>query len=434
MTRRAVVAAAVVSVVAFVVLSFSATAGAELAAVGPASPQTGFPTFYTDMGGTSVELCLEGDGLTGMCLFDPVVPGNAFSAQVGFGAEAFYWSADALMTIAPGGALPTGGGALLVLALEAAWVNEDPIDGDQFPFGRIRVRFNAPVAGDYTIIHPFGSMTFNDVIAGEQVRESVDIGAPAPNFEVALLSGIGPFLRAETPAPPAGFLGDPGIDQTVTGSPTGNNFFRLEGPAGSNLDGLGNDFIQTNMFSVFGKIFTGVAQTPMTVDRTTYKLHATGVEVDVFATATTTASIIANVGSLADPPPVMDHDGAGNFHTHVDTPAVGELVTLPATVLVSASSPGNNPTNIFTNLVDEVTISMAAYDVFSDRLLIRARSSDQVNTITLTAKDQNGNMLGDLVDGMMLLTGVTLPPSSVKVESSAGGSADKDVLILDLAP
>ena len=52
-------------------------------------PVNHFPTWYSDANGVSLQLCLDGDGATGPCLFDPVIPGNPTSVATGFGAEAF---------------------------------------------------------------------------------------------------------------------------------------------------------------------------------------------------------------------------------------------------------------------------------------------------------------------------------------------------------
>lgn len=73
-----------------VIVSFSHAAHAALAAVGPVSPQNGFPLWYQDTNGLALELCLDGDGALGPCLFDPVDPANPYSVQIGFGDEAFY--------------------------------------------------------------------------------------------------------------------------------------------------------------------------------------------------------------------------------------------------------------------------------------------------------------------------------------------------------
>src|SRR4029077_6196949 len=73
-------------------------------------------------------------------------------------------------------------------------------------------------------------------------------GSPI-NFQGPLASPIGPWVvwDATTPAPPAGFIGDPNVLHTVTGSPCGQNFFRIEGP------GLPAGGLETNLFAVQGQ-------------------------------------------------------------------------------------------------------------------------------------------------------------------------------------
>ena len=242
---------------------------AALQAAGPINPQNGFPLWYEDENGLQLQLCLN-DSL--FCVHDDVIPFIPFSRQIGFGTEAIYWSADARIPVPPGGALLNQGNALLVLAVGTEFLNVLPFDGDQATFGRIRLRIDVPVAGTYTVTHPFGVEVFN--VAGPGVQAIDDtFGAPlfsstrnrvgdfgcllAPcDFTIALNSGVGPFLEAVNPPPTFGFVGDPFIEQFVTGSPFGTNFFRVDGPPGSNLSGTGNDFIETDVFRVQGQLPT----------------------------------------------------------------------------------------------------------------------------------------------------------------------------------
>ncbi len=193
--------------------SFAPMLHGGLAAVGPVDPNNGFPAWYQDGNGLALKLGLEGDGVTGLSLFDPVDPTNPFSVQIGFGAEAFYWIGEASMDV-------PGGLALLVLALEAAFLNEDPADGDQIVFARVRIRISMTTPGDYTVTHPFGVEEFEAVPVGIRAinfTRDVGIGLGAAGFDGALAGDIGPFLEAVSPAPPGGHVGNPQVDQTVTG-------------------------------------------------------------------------------------------------------------------------------------------------------------------------------------------------------------------------
>ncbi len=237
----------------------------------------GFPAFYMDTNGLALEPCLPppagnatfGDG--SMCIYDPLDPDSALVVA----GEIFWWMGEAQM------GMPGGGDAILVLGIEGTFGGtEAPIDGQQISFGRVRIRVDVPVAGTYTVIHPYGTMTFENVTVEDGINYTADLGAanflnPVIGFNGTLNSTIGPFLtwpdylndatlqlRALDPVTnePIGpvleqYVGNPGVPHVVTGSPSGNNFFRVEGPAGSNLDGQGNDFVQTDLFSVMGKVY-----------------------------------------------------------------------------------------------------------------------------------------------------------------------------------
>lgn len=245
-------------------------ASANLAAVGPVNPQNGFPLWYQDTNGVAISLGLD----PALNVFDPPIAGNAFSQQIGFGNEGFYWIAESSLS------LPSGL-ALLRLAHEYAFATPAPADGGQVVFQRIRIRADVDTIGTYVVTHPYGVATFNvtAIIPGPEINSTVDGPLGTPNevvpFAVSLngpgvvdpcTTGpctIGPFLRAVTPAPPAGFVGS-GIvaTSTVTGSPNGTNFFRIQGPVGANLDGLGGNVVETDQFAVSGKIM-GMAVTPV---------------------------------------------------------------------------------------------------------------------------------------------------------------------------
>lgn len=108
-------------------------------------------------------------------------------------------------------------------ALEAAFINEDVINGDQIVFARIRIRIDNLIEGEeYRVTFPYGIHTF---VAGEDagpgtragpgLRLTRDIGiTTALDFAAPLEGDIGPFL----------------IPTSDTGGPFGANFFRVEGP------------------------------------------------------------------------------------------------------------------------------------------------------------------------------------------------------------
>ncbi|TMA95852.1 MAG: DUF4215 domain-containing protein [Deltaproteobacteria bacterium] len=138
------------------------------------------------------------------------------------------------------------------------------VPGDQVTFSRIRFRIDTPAAGDYTITHPFGVHVLHAAGPG---RRSIDFtddcllsvpptcGAASPTGFNAFTTPLAPFSFVSTwlqwdatpPAPPAGFIGDPAVLHTITGSPCGTNFLRVEGP------GLPPGGVETNLWSVLGK-------------------------------------------------------------------------------------------------------------------------------------------------------------------------------------
>src|SRR5207245_6424424 len=86
----------------------------------------------------------------------------------------------------------------------------------------------------YTITHPYGVETLVASNLGA-INVTVDNGIAAPGFTGPVTAGsrVGPsFLQwdATLPAAPAGFIGDAITPHTITGSPCGTNFFKVEGP------------------------------------------------------------------------------------------------------------------------------------------------------------------------------------------------------------
>jgi len=266
---------------------FSSSAWANLAAVGvPVGPH-GYPRFYQDNAGLQLELCLDGDGVNGPCIYDPVTAGNAWSATAGFGAEAFYW-----MATANARPLVANGNALLVLGLEAAYNGDgSAVEGQQIVFGRVRVRFDVPAPGHYRITHPFGTIDLPEAFVAESiagrkdVRLTTDIGGinpidpvgayagalaafgPTqvpfltwPNFDdpvanptlhVPVLDGLGNQIGVNR------YVGDGATPHVVTGSPTGNNVFRIE--LQDPNTGEFNIVSETDLFVVMGKVLDPAA-------------------------------------------------------------------------------------------------------------------------------------------------------------------------------
>ena len=301
-------------------LSLTGSAYAQLAAVdpGPYTFATGkFPMWYQDNNLLSMELCqsratsTRAPGAPGapayMCILNPepgvfddtlpmVFPDN-------WPPEAFWFLAET--------SIPQVGNSgyeleVYVAGIEAAFAAENPVDGDQQSFARIRIRASVPRTGTYTITHPYGVETVNVTTAGRRainITRDIGIGAPG-NFRGALGGAIGPWLKGvggpyTEVNPDTGttetYIGDPNITEAVTGSPFNTNFVRIEGPAGA---------IQTNTFTVSGKVLDPRAQTPVTLERATYSRNGSGTRVEVFAKAPKEASLCMRNGlALIGTPP-----------------------------------------------------------------------------------------------------------------------------------
>jgi hypothetical protein len=415
-----------------VVLFAASLSGAALNAVGPINPNNGFPVWYQDSNALAFELCIPNfDELAaGACLLLPADvpdPATSISFPANFPDEAFWWAADTSIV------LPLGGSADLVLALEAAFNLGPPLPGDQITFGRMRLRIDAPSDGLFTVTTPYGVRTFFVEAGGTRTinyTEDIGIGAPG-DFSGALNSSIGPFLRASATAggPPLPFVelfpgsgkfyvADPNFPTAVTGGPFGN-VFRVDGP---NIGGLGVDSIETDQFNLMGRRFNGVLPTPLTVTRTSFVRTLAG-DVDIFATSLPNAVLRVSggpnlqVGSL-----LLTGDGAGNFFRRIHRP---DASTLPPIVTVTARATGSSLTTINSSLVDVVTIKKAEYNVAAQTLTIEASSGDNAATLpTLTATG-----FGDLTGGVLIASGVAVPPAFVTVESSSGGSDTEPVNI-----
>ena len=123
----------------------------------------------------------------------------------------------------------------------------------------------------YTVTEPYGTHTVVADSGGSVLRKdsTTDLGClgpPCGDFATAL---NGPFTSSSfltwdtytgnpgTPgAPPAGYVGDNATPHKVAGSPTGNNFFQVDGP---NVGGPGVNTVRTDLFTVLGKVVSGPA-------------------------------------------------------------------------------------------------------------------------------------------------------------------------------
>ncbi|MHB8766628.1 MAG: Ig-like domain-containing protein, partial [Deferrisomatales bacterium] len=399
------------------------SAWAVLADVGPVNPSNGFPVYYLDTTGLALELCAN---QTGMCLTAEPFINLPISFPGNFGDEMFWWSGGAIIPLA------AGGSADLVLALEAAFGGGPVLPGDQISFARVRLRIDAPVAGTYRVIHPYGVQVFPDVAAGTRaINVTSDVGLGAPGvFTGALAGAIGPFLVWDTGTvlgpDGAAYVGDPAVLHAVTGSPFGTNFFRIEGPAGSNLGGPGIDAVETDLFSIMGKVFTGVVPRPLTVNRASYTRDETTGQISVFATSVGN-SLLEVSGTGIPATPMVGDPVTGAFFGNIRS---GAPSTFPGSVTITNTA-DQPPTPVNAPLVDEVIITTATYDPDAAMLTLAARSGDELTLPNLTAV--GFGPLDPTGATPLAVPDVLVPPERITVVSSLGGTATAKVAVVRTA-
>lgn len=420
----------------------TSSTGATAVRTGAINPVDGFPEYVTDSNGVSVQRCLD----PVVCFFDPIIPTDPLSLQIGSGGEAFYWDASTVVNDPAGNRILTA-----VMAAETAFLqggpNGEPINGSQFPFLRLRFVLNAPlnaqgtpIDGTYTVKHPYGTEVFTVVGAtgARDVFSTVDKGL-APSAQVT--GPVGPFLIASSR--PTGFLGDAnGLPTTVTGSPCGRNFVEISGvdSLGQPIDFGGGVFtLHEELFTVQGQIYDGRAQTPLSPTRMTYSRSADGTgQLETFAESTASAQVTADDGPTT-PAAAAQYHGV----TPLDAAAVpsgrgiDSLVLpvvdanlLPPVVQLRATDNGattaTDPTALNLSIVDFVDVKAADYDANTQTLTVTARSGDRLGNPRLTLRG-----FGDFAPGSdtLVINNLAAPPATVAVDSTGGGSDGAPVMI-----
>ena len=416
---------------------------------GPYTPANGgFAAWYQDSHGRTLDLCLSKavssrvPGTPGaptyMCNLLPT-PGVFDDAQpvvfpTNFPDEAFWFTADGTIVDAARGINLAYGSAI-----EAAFAADEPIEGDQISFARVRIRVDVPTAGTYVITHPYGIEVFTvDTPGRRAINMTRDIGIGAPKtYDGALKGDIGPFLRSvngpytETNPVSGGaeqFVGDPNLTEAVTGSPFNTNYIRIEGPGGLDL--------RSTVFAVSGKLSTVVRPTPLITQRSTYSrkqgASAPIAQQDVFVLAPpppATVSLSSSTPELK----LTEADTTGSWY--VQNPI---NPTLPTTLQVTADNhlaiASSTPTTLPMALTDLVVIQRAEYSLSSGQLTLVATTSDETSPPALTATSGTGAAIGALSGSAAvktLTTGISpIPPAKVRVTSSNGGSDIEEVVIV----
>lgn len=421
----------------------------------------GYPTYYQDATGLQLTIC-QGGNL--MCISDPVNANDPAQAALSTGGETFYWSADAAIDPTNENA---GVDALLVLGTEGTFGGSGAlVDGQQISFGRTRIRIDTPVAGDYTVIYPYGMKQFVGVPAGKgAINFTSDIGITDPAdpdyaFVGALFSEIGPsfltwttfdptlvandsrLIKEEQAVNPDGspilvnglptyntvhYVGDPAIAHPVTG---GNfvaaanevvNYFRVIGPNG--ID------VQTSDFNISGRIYTpatfralALATTPVANADTATTITTTPVVINVLANDTLAGAPIA----LADVTAFTRITNATNGNavlnadrTFTYTANAGFTGTDSFTYVVSAGEVSEVTTvTVTVQAVESFGVNRAQLDRRKLRWDIRGTGNATTEGQTLTVRLNNsttGTILGTttVTGGLWRLsaTSTTAPPT-----------------------
>lgn len=443
-------------------LSGIPVAEAQLAAVdpGPYTAASGyFPRWYQDIQdtqttkGTKLGLCLSkalssrvpGPG-NFMCtllptpgIFDTGMP-IVFPSN--FPDESFWMLAETSIDN-PGNGLEL---EVYVAGIEAAFANEVPRVGEQQSFARIRIRASVPVVGTYKVTHPYGVDTFNVTTAGRRaINMTRDIGIGAPgNFSGAQQGDIGPFLRSvrgpyvETnpvTQQQETFVGDPNLQEEVTGSPYDTNYVRIEGP--------GDRRIETKLFNLSGMLPTAGVATPLSVNSAIYSRNDTqGTLISVFASSSNQASLCLREsleGLESNPPSLcpfpMVGDGNGHFYGKDPAPPLVEgSNSLPPLVYVTAidNVANTTATSQSQRLTDQVKISRAHFSWSSKTLTVEARSSDELAIPSMVAEGF-GILSGTTPTQSLVAKDIEQPPATVTVRSALGGS-DTEFVVVEGSP
>ncbi|MGL5929276.1 MAG: PKD domain-containing protein [Dermatophilaceae bacterium] len=391
----------------------------RLAAVGPRDPEHGFPMWYEDAAGVRLALGIGPDPMT------PVVgelpnPGAPVSFPHNFPDESFYFAAEAAMAV---GGTDVVGRARLVLALEAAFGGPGtPDPSARVVFARIRVRIDDVVPGaTYVVTHPYGVTDPLEADDRGRVFWTDDRGVADERLDTVVAVGeVAPFLRWTGSLPP-GYLGDGITEHTVTGSPFGTNFFRIDGPSVAEGGGpvdpgdpTNPDRIQTDLFTVQGRLATrlGVEVTSATYEREA----AGGIHLDVHARSASGQQVELAAPRVSFTTSGPDHVVRAGV---ASVPATIEVVNVTDVPVTRVTAP----------VTDRVTVTEATLDVGAGMLTVAAESSDATGP-ALTAVG-----LGPVGPAPTAFP-APAAPATVVVESAAGGRSERAVRLTgpDAAP
>jgi hypothetical protein len=402
-------------------LGFGHAANAELAAVGPVDPITGYPAFLQDKAGQQIKFCgvvnpqLDADGVTiingppcaAFEMEDPGVPGGDPGPGATFEniAEGFHYLAKA--------EIKTALGERFLVRIEAE------VTGGQL-LHDVRIRLTKLVQpGTYIVETPLGSLTttlaavggndFDGTLPGGTVGIQSDGYAGALGGNISCFWGNGTGSNVVVPGQT--FLGDSATDAPLIPLPAcpqtaTDMVFRITLPDGS--------VQETNLFTVQGQVFQGTGVLPL---RTTYERSADGTiaRLDSFVRSIVGETINVSGAGLPNRVMLENPQKPGDYvlrqRFQAGTTVIPDTITIEGLTVA---------------LIDEVDVSVARFNVGTGQLLVRADSSDLNQPPVLTAFDQDGQLLGTLTAGELTTT-LPIQPASVTIRSSKGGQASQVV-------
>ncbi len=282
----------------FLAALFILPADAALNTTGQIDPSNGFPQFYRDNNGLSMQQCLaDATGFADPFCFPPggVLTFNKSQKIVfptNYPQEVFYWIIQA-RTLNVG--QHNLGRATLAIQLESSFATLNPKGavqpGQQMTFLRINLaRLTDLVPGaTYKITHPFGTFNITADPTGSISRARFEDGCfgapcdfslllPAPTTHIGPFltwTGVPPGLNLNPADPAASYIGDGITLHTISPGPNGA-IFSIEGPSiGGVINGNPVNSVQTDLWTVQGKmIISGVN---LDVDGSVSSDNSTGV-------------------------------------------------------------------------------------------------------------------------------------------------------------
>ncbi len=383
----------------------------------------GFPTSYKDSNGVRLEACITAaDPLCAAAavpgVYDPNLP---LAFPTNFPSEFFYQLSSAVLPVNPANPAEK---LLVETNLEGGFAPPgNPVAGQQQVFARVRIKdVDVPDGTTWRITHPYGvDVVTSPTKAGRPgIFDTTDVGAVPQNFSAALAGRVGPFLKwnpADAPAAPAGYIGDPGVLHTVTGSPYGTNYIKVEqlNPDGTTWTTLGQ---WDNLFSLQGRL---AVNSGVDVDAAYFTGNDTGGFLDVYASSDAGQAIVVSANAALGTPATPMREMQGRYYARI---AVNQRI--PAGTQIEVVNTGDKPVakKTFT-IQDQVAVTSATYNADTQNLTVQATTTDLetgANAPTLTAVGFGSTLPVPLVNGQATFPNVAAPPPVVKVTSSAGGS------------